>query len=256
VPGCPDIGATILSKIDAASAFVADVTIVGQTIKGKPTPNPNVLVELGYALSSLGWDRIVLVMNTAFGGPDLLPFDLRQKRAMLYSSPADAPERAPERRALQGKLKGALTAILKAPVPAPPSSPVELSLGYENVSIGADVHHYELQAALKNVGKKRFDDWILDVEFPTPLLEPGVVVGIKVDDRSDGARSLFRTSNQRLRKPILPGEDVTIRFGYRIDRAIYDRRDELYPQVVRMRALVDGVVAGVVEKTIKELQNY
>src|ERR1700735_754277 len=61
VPGAPDIGATILSKIDAAAAFVADVTIVGRTKSGKPSPNPNVLVELGYALKALGWSRILMV---------------------------------------------------------------------------------------------------------------------------------------------------------------------------------------------------
>ena len=54
VPGAPDIGAAILAKIDVADAFVADVTIVGKTMTGKPAPNPNVLVELGYALKKLG----------------------------------------------------------------------------------------------------------------------------------------------------------------------------------------------------------
>lgn len=104
IPGCPDIGATIFAKIDAAAAFVADVAIVGQTIAAKPTPNPNVLIELGYALKSLGWERVVLVQNTAFGGPEVLPFDLRQKRVLMYSSAADAPERSTERRALDARV--------------------------------------------------------------------------------------------------------------------------------------------------------
>jgi hypothetical protein len=39
------------------------------------TPNPNVLVELGYALKALGDERVIVVVNTAFGKEELLPFD-------------------------------------------------------------------------------------------------------------------------------------------------------------------------------------
>jgi hypothetical protein len=89
VPGAPDIGGTILEKIDASAAVVADVTIVGRG-NGRPTPNPNVLIELGYALKSLGQRRVIVVQNIAFGGPEDLPFDLRQKRVLTYDSREDA----------------------------------------------------------------------------------------------------------------------------------------------------------------------
>jgi hypothetical protein len=55
-----------------------------------------VLIELGYAIKSLGWSRIILVMNTAVGGPELLPFDLKTKRVTTYEMAAENPERAPE----------------------------------------------------------------------------------------------------------------------------------------------------------------
>src|SRR5438876_9492524 len=48
VPGAPDIAHTIFQKIEKAAAFVADVSIINAGI-GRPTPNPNVLIELGYA---------------------------------------------------------------------------------------------------------------------------------------------------------------------------------------------------------------
>src|SRR5690349_11347928 len=54
VPGSPPIVETILKKIDAAAVFVPDLTFVGTRKNGRPTPNPNVLVEYGYALKSLG----------------------------------------------------------------------------------------------------------------------------------------------------------------------------------------------------------
>ncbi len=148
VSGSPDIGATIFAKIDVAAAFVADVTIVGKTDSGKPTPNPNVLIELGYALKQLTWSRILLVQNTAFGGPEMLPFDLRQKRVITYSSPTDAQDRASERRALQSTLEGALRGIfLQKP---PPRTDAKVSLTYRKKEITPEIHHYELVATAEN----------------------------------------------------------------------------------------------------------
>lgn len=101
LPGSPDIAASILAKIEAASVFVADVTPIGlsnpeQGKRQKHLPNPNVLIELGYAKKALTTDRIVQVWNTAFTncGPDDLPFDMRGKRGPIsFALPADADKR-------------------------------------------------------------------------------------------------------------------------------------------------------------------
>jgi hypothetical protein len=72
----------------------------------RPTPNANVLIELGYAVKSLGTtDRLVLVMNTAYG--DVLPFDLRQYRLTTYCLPdaASGEVREKERKDLTAKLE-------------------------------------------------------------------------------------------------------------------------------------------------------
>src|SRR5687768_5550906 len=50
VPGAPDIAATIFAKIDSADVFLADISIVAQADGERPCPNPNVLIELGYAI--------------------------------------------------------------------------------------------------------------------------------------------------------------------------------------------------------------
>lgn len=115
LPGCPDIGEAIFSKVAGAAVFVADVTIINASAAERKTPNPNVLVELGYALGMLGPERVVLVQNTALGRPEDLPFDLRQKRTLTYASPEDAEERAPERKRLQVGLREALVTILHRP---------------------------------------------------------------------------------------------------------------------------------------------
>ncbi|MEO5375848.1 MAG: hypothetical protein H7840_16580 [Alphaproteobacteria bacterium] len=82
VGGSPPIAETILRKIREAAVFVADVTPICMTSKGKRVPNPNVMIELGYAMKVLEHERIVLVMNSAEGASlKHLPFDLRHWRA-------------------------------------------------------------------------------------------------------------------------------------------------------------------------------
>lgn len=105
VPGFPPITQTIFQKIDAAAVFVPDFTFVGERADGRPTPNPNVLIEYGWALKALGHERIVPVMNTAFGEPSdaTLPFDLRhQRHPITYHCPDDADDRT--RKSVREKL--------------------------------------------------------------------------------------------------------------------------------------------------------
>lgn len=111
--GSPDISHSIFEKIDAASVFVCDVSIIDPST-ARPTPNPNVLIELGYAIKSLGWHRIIMVMNTAFGGPEKLPFDLRSKRTTTYAVESDAAEKSPIRKGLAKTFVLALNSIFES----------------------------------------------------------------------------------------------------------------------------------------------
>jgi hypothetical protein len=77
IPGSPSIVESITGKIARSDVFVCDVSIINVASKGRSTPNPNVLYELGFASAILGWERIIMLQNTAFGGSDKLPFDLR-----------------------------------------------------------------------------------------------------------------------------------------------------------------------------------
>jgi hypothetical protein len=130
IPGAPDISSTIFAKIDQAQVFVCDVSIINVTTSSRPTPNPNVLLELGYALKTLGSDRIIMVMNSAFGGPELLPFDLRMKRVVTYHMPEMADERAPERKKLKSLLEQGLRIILSQQDKPAPSEVIQpLSIG-------------------------------------------------------------------------------------------------------------------------------
>jgi hypothetical protein len=127
IPGSPDIASTIFAKIAASDIFVADVSIITQGRDVRRAPNPNVLIELGYALKALGHERVVLVLNRCFGNAEELPFDLRTRRILVYEMAESAPARAPERQKLEKQLEAALRAAL-AVVPeneaAPPSPAV------------------------------------------------------------------------------------------------------------------------------------
>jgi len=98
-PGTPAIAETILNKIENCGVFIADVTLVGEveTADGrkKKTPNGNVLIELGAAIKSVGWERIILVMNRAFGSAEDLPFDLKHRaiRVGYELERSDDPEK-------------------------------------------------------------------------------------------------------------------------------------------------------------------
>lgn len=87
--GTPDIMNSIFEKIDDCDLFIADVSIVGQysipVEDGedpivKYLPNPNVILELGYAAARLTWDRCICLANTKFGAVAQLPFDLNHRR--------------------------------------------------------------------------------------------------------------------------------------------------------------------------------
>lgn len=97
VSGTPPIVDTIFAKIDHAWAFVPDLTFVGKRLNGTPTPNPNVLIEYGWAAKSLGYSRLIPVMNVAYGEPtsDAMPFDLRHLRnPITFRLPDDADDDA------------------------------------------------------------------------------------------------------------------------------------------------------------------
>lgn len=91
--GSPDIVQTIFSKIDVCDIFIADVSAVCkyETIdkngnkKIKYMPNPNVMLELGYATHVVGWNNIICVLNSDYGAPEDMPFDIANRRLTPFS---------------------------------------------------------------------------------------------------------------------------------------------------------------------------
>src|SRR5581483_11177348 len=174
--GSPNIAATIFDKIDRAAVFVGDVSVIGRAgPKDRPTPNPNVVAELGYALRALGENRIVLVVNTAFGAVEDLPFDLRMRRAVTYELPEAADRRFPLG-ILRSKLEDALRATLEAAAQAAPAARTPLDAALDAVAAqlpnqGAEVRRYmawlaseaaRLTPDFAGIEPARWDDRLVD----------------------------------------------------------------------------------------------
>lgn len=122
--GSPNIPASIMEKIDSADAFVCDLSTINVTrgTDDRPVPNPNVGIELGYAIAQAGWSRIVMLFNLAHGNfPGDMPFDVDRQRASPFThtvsgaetttKSARAASKAKSVKELSGLLFDALDAI-------------------------------------------------------------------------------------------------------------------------------------------------
>ena len=114
--GTPD--KTIFSKIDDCDIFVADVSIVNKYESKNPedegvrfTPNPNVLVELGYAATVVGWENIICLFDSDYGVPKDLPFDIDHRRVTCYSLKEN--EKADERKRIRDIIAGTVMNLLE-----------------------------------------------------------------------------------------------------------------------------------------------
>jgi hypothetical protein len=118
IPGAPAVTDTILQKIDRATVFVADVSIINSHERGiegrRLTSNPNVLFELGYAVAKLSWENVILIHNLTSGSIEELPFDIRYRRPLTYTARLEDSDRADARRRLQRSLQAAITTCINA----------------------------------------------------------------------------------------------------------------------------------------------
>jgi len=116
VAGTPEVATIMFQKIDASAIFIGDVSLVGSTEptdanrEKKRVPNPNVLIEMGYAAARIGWNRIICVMNEHFGKRHEQPFDVRNRRFPINYTlrTGNDPTRDKVRTKLAGEIKGAI----------------------------------------------------------------------------------------------------------------------------------------------------
>ena len=159
VAGALEIVPTLMSKIAASAVFVADVTPVGETAKGKALPNPNVMVELGWSLNKPGDGRQIYVLNTANGWKvEQLPFDIRHRRVLTYtlSDLADTKTRERVKKEMVKDLTSAIKAILNEHLDekaqATPATGVGAKADEPSIWVGSE-------AGFKHMDSMRSDSW-------------------------------------------------------------------------------------------------
>ena len=92
--GAPDIAQELFDKIILSNIFVADLTIINKSLISRIlnirtakryTPNPNVMLETGYAYHALGDEKILLLYNSDYCKVEELPFDINHKRLIEFN---------------------------------------------------------------------------------------------------------------------------------------------------------------------------
>lgn len=97
-------------RVSRAISHHSSTARVTRTLR--PTPNPNVLVEVGFAARSIGWSRVVLVHNLETGPIESLPFDIRGRYTVPFTVGSES-ERAGRKRELQQRLAIALRGVVQ-----------------------------------------------------------------------------------------------------------------------------------------------
>jgi hypothetical protein len=150
--GAVHIAHSILEKIRQADVFVADVSTINKgTRKFRKCPNPNVLFELGYAWSTLGENRVLLVFNEATTKAAIdIPFDIRGHKYISYtlSRGSSSEQKKIELNQLRSKLQSEISTILAADSPRPQElegmSEIEIRRAHDREALAQIFSHINL----------------------------------------------------------------------------------------------------------------
>jgi hypothetical protein len=153
VAGSPDLTTTILKKIEESKVFVADVTPVGKSADGtRALLNPNVAIELGYALATVRDSGLLMVLNKSYGDRDSLPFDLRHKAGPIVFDLEPGADREKAKR-VQNELTQTLKVAIRECLQQVDDEP---SAAHKEVASGSTVAQYfqdgEVLAVRENMG--------------------------------------------------------------------------------------------------------
>lgn len=213
VPGSPDLARLICDKIERATVFIADVTVVGQTANAsKKLINSNVAIEYGHAHHALGDTSILMVQNLHYGDRQTLPFDLKHKSGPIQFTLSPTASKA-DIEAEAARLRRALVAALRPYISKAARSPADAFV--EIPSTLNPAVYFEPSEVLCRVGKGTSDE--IEYRFdgsqafylrliPThPLRAP-----LKIADLFDLVNSRKLDALSRIRYSTLPDRN---RFG-------------------------------------------
>lgn len=258
--GAVNIADEILRKIESCSVFVGDVSIINSESACRKTPNPNVLIELGYAAKCVGYGNVILVFNRAYGRPEELPFDLRFKKAVPYTLSDSDAEKSPQRTALVKALRTELKILLAQPNSVPlqaPASPLKVELGFEREKTVATRHDYRLTVGVRNASSEKIDDYHIDIEIPAEVCVAPASRDSYVKSRSTRDTAFFRITPALFEGALYPEDKRVIgNISYFVDDNVYHSHRSVFGKPVRVTAYAAGYSPLLVEKPLGELQVF
>jgi hypothetical protein len=145
----------------------------------------------------------------------------------------------------------------KAPDALPDAVSLDLDLDYEKKNATQKRHDYQLVVSLLNRGNQPVDDWHVDVEFPTALLEYPEKDRHFVGHRSEGTHSFFRVTQFDHGIKIFPGDKLcAITIKYFVNNEIYMKRGDLFNKTVRVTLYSNEMEPKMVERSVLQLQDF
>ncbi len=184
IGGSPEVATVMFNKIKDAAIFVGDVSTVGEIVQSggrgkKKVANPNVMIEMGYAAGTIGWNRIICVMNEKLGRVEKLPIDVRNRRFPIrYKMGEDLIEKAGEIQAgLIDDLQAAIDAIVFCEYEATRQAEKRLDANCIQVIWGFrnDPYFYVLQPGTFTLGSSTgLDTLTINAAIPR-LLDLGLI---------------------------------------------------------------------------------
>lgn len=250
VPGSPDVAQTIFAKIEASTAFLCDITTVYRNSR-RALPNPNVMIEYGWAMAKLGDQRIIMVFNEAYGdGLTDRPFDMVHKRGPItYNLPAGSDEQT--KQSELEKLIPKIGQALKAIAALPPIGPKATKPAVSSFDFAREV--YFSARIPDNREGRQIGYWVgaipvgEEVDLGRVYLRPELIPDrSKVDARIDGRQTITFAPMDELRAEPLgspapfPG-GVSVDWWYRYSPSL--AREKFFDDFCRISIGSNGQIS-------------
>ncbi len=140
---------------------------------------------------------------------------------------------------------------------APRDGQALLTIKCNQVRIASERHDYELELNITNNAKERIDDFQVDLLFPDTFLNQTIQYGREVYDRRTHTHRLLRAVSREGLDAIYPGDTYkALTVPYYVDHDIFWNKSEHLDDKVTATLYIPGHDPQILEKSMRELQNF
>lgn len=212
----PDVVKEIFNKVKNADIFIGDITIINNAnnVEIRRVPNPNVMIELGYAIAHLGVHRIIMPFNIFYGNVvSDVPFDIRNNRCLPYTfDPSKEKERGYKNNYLSD-LTNKLYRAIKLIFDENPQKPRDSEFNPDEIKRERDIK--QIKNLLSKIDLVKLDEHINNLDNPPFSIWYGIFV-FQHDFHSILISSSFHLHDEKLWKLLQEIDkqwEITLSFG-------------------------------------------